>query len=298
MEIEASHGSTDHTGLNLSFTFSEAIPELLYQQALANYNAALSEIHRARGGSGLALKGETGANLPLRLDTATLLRERYAVHANVEHAGITEVYSKNLRLSVLFVDPDSPLRSSLLPNSLLTERKGVYTSLRKEWTGKIANQTVRTSAEVAAVIVPRPNMSSPLSRITFGAHLRHEVAHAKGADEFEARTAEREYMRRQGMHGPSDKQIFLELFSVTVAQKLLGKPISYDLKDLRSAATAAWNKEYSGASWFKLAYLAVTVRLLESAYCVSKDYWDSYVPQRDRQLTPKQRTPDADGIAT
>jgi hypothetical protein len=63
-----------------------------------------------------------------------------------------------------------------------------------------------------SVVVPKLSPdATKLERIQYGSILAHEIAHARGAGEWEARIVQRDYYRRNGLRGPSDKQIFLDV---------------------------------------------------------------------------------------
>lgn len=63
-----------------------------------------------------------------------------------------------------------------------------------------------------SVFVPHLNMDAPLSeRLSWEGRFVHEVAHSNGANEVEARLAEREYLQQYGLKGPTENQILKEI---------------------------------------------------------------------------------------
>ena len=61
---------------------------------------------------------------------------------------------------------------------------------------------------VGSIFLVKPSRNAPRSeRVEFGSFVVHEITHSNGGKEVEAYIAQREYLRRFGLSGPSDFQI-------------------------------------------------------------------------------------------
>lgn len=126
-----------------------------------------------------------------------------------------------------------------------------------------------TPCEWEGVVFPKPTIFVPdllpeekekrLSRLYFGGVLHHEFAHLNGAGELEAYNAQAAYLRQNGLNGPSDKQIFLDLEG-------------YSKQDQIEAEIKAFGS-YHGAlfSFCRALWVIVT----EGYYSVKKDPGES-----------------------
>lgn len=65
-----------------------------------------------------------------------------------------------------------------------------------------------------SIFTVKPSQGAPRSeRVEFGSILVHEITHSKGGSEVEAYIAQRNYLRRFGLSGPSDYQILKIIFT-------------------------------------------------------------------------------------
>jgi hypothetical protein len=97
-------------------------------------------------------------------------------------------------------------------SSFISLPAALYTPKSIEWDG------LKFPARTVVVPYPPEPGTTREVRISFGGKLVHEIAHAHGANEWEARVTQRDYLVKNGLRGPSDKQIFAELVA-TLAKK-------------------------------------------------------------------------------
>jgi hypothetical protein len=109
-----------------------------------------------------------------------------------------------------------------------------------------------------SVIIRRPEKLNTLeNRIRLGQALKHELTHTQGGNEIEACLAHRDYLRKQGLKGATDKEVLKSI--------ALGP---YSLNEFREALAKI---EGRTSNWMRVMYKYLEARYTGTRYWVKED---------------------------